>query len=569
MPTFSTGHIGVSTYGGKLYNSNTIFNDLKFVGGAFGIYINDFQQAEFKNMTFSGCNVGFHAGGTNVVITSSSFSDGSTGIDANGVSGSLTVIDTTFDSIGTCITSYNSNGVQNSMILENVINVNSGNTVELSNTPLVTGNVSDTWIHGNYYAPGDGTAQYENALTLSTPRSPSLLEHGFYFTMPPPTFSSYSVSQVVNIKSVPEFPVYGDGKTDDTANINAILSAYAGCAVIYFPAGTYIVSNTIFVPASSRIYGDAYASAISANGSVFYNPDSPVPMVQVGNASDVGVAQINDMLFTTADVLQGCKLLEVNIAGSSQGDVGIWNSHFRVGGAAGSLVEVNCGSTPDQCKAAWGLLHLTSSSSAYVENMWGWVADHDLDGYNAQIISVGRGALIEATAGTWLVGTAMEHNTLYQYNFNNAANVYTAMQQSETAYWQGANTASAWAPSPWTNNLVASDPDFSECGPFDAQCRMAFFERIRDAQNLFLYGGCDWTYFNGYGNECDNLGSSTYCQQNAVRVLGNTTATYLYGTNVHSIENLMLNGNGPVASSPSNYGGWTPGGVVAAYLYNA
>jgi glucan 1,3-beta-glucosidase len=98
---------------------------------------------------------------------------------------------------------------------------------------------------------------------------------------------------------------------------------------------------------------------------------------------------------------------------------------------------------------------------------------------------------------------------------------------------------------------------------------MAFFERIRDSSNLFFYGGCDWAYFNGYGNECDNKGSGTYCQQNAIRILGSTTNAYLYGTNVHSIENIMLNGNGPVASSPSNYGGWTPGGVIAAYLYDA
>jgi hypothetical protein len=32
-------------------------------------------------------------------------------------------------------------------------------------------------------------------------------------------------------------------------------------------------------------------------------------MVQVGNPGDVGVAQISDMIFTVADVLQGCKLV--------------------------------------------------------------------------------------------------------------------------------------------------------------------------------------------------------------------------------------------------------------------
>jgi glucan 1,3-beta-glucosidase len=127
--------------------------------------------------------------------------------------------------------------------------------------------------------------------------------------MMPPTYQEYSVSQFVNIKTVSGVPVYGDGVTDDTANINAILLQYAGCKLIYFPAGTYIVTNTIHVPSGSRIFGDAYGTVISALGSNFYNPAAPITMVQVGNAGDVGVAQISDMLFTVADVLQGCKLV--------------------------------------------------------------------------------------------------------------------------------------------------------------------------------------------------------------------------------------------------------------------
>jgi glucan 1,3-beta-glucosidase len=127
--------------------------------------------------------------------------------------------------------------------------------------------------------------------------------------MKPPTYSQYSANQFVNIKEVNGLPVMGDGVTDDTSNINSILQQFAGCRIIYFPAGTYIVTNTIFVPAGSIIVGDAYASAISAVGSQFWNPDAPVTMFQVGNLGDVGVAQISDMVFTVADVLQGCKLV--------------------------------------------------------------------------------------------------------------------------------------------------------------------------------------------------------------------------------------------------------------------
>jgi glucan 1,3-beta-glucosidase len=127
----------------------------------------------------------------------------------------------------------------------------------------------------------------------------------------PPTYQQYSVDNVINIKTVSGYPVYGDGATDDTANINAILSQYAGCKILYFPAGTYIVTNTINVPKGSIIYGDAFGTAISAVGSNFYNPEAPTTMVKVGNAGDVGTLQISDVIFTVADVLQGCKLVGI------------------------------------------------------------------------------------------------------------------------------------------------------------------------------------------------------------------------------------------------------------------
>ena len=127
--------------------------------------------------------------------------------------------------------------------------------------------------------------------------------------MKPPAYQNYTVDQVINIKLVDGLPVFGNGVADDSANINAILSKYAGSKVIYFPAGTYIVKNTITIPVGSRIFGDAYASAISALGSSFGNSTAPTAMVQVGNPNDVGVAQISDMLFTVADVLPGCKLV--------------------------------------------------------------------------------------------------------------------------------------------------------------------------------------------------------------------------------------------------------------------
>ncbi|RFU32374.1 Beta-glucosidase/Glucan 1,3-beta-glucosidase/Glucan endo-1,3-beta-D-glucosidase, partial [Scytalidium lignicola] len=558
MPDFSD-HVGITTQYDS--NSNIILNDLTFFGGSIGIELSG-QQWILKGITINGANTGIKAGAFQIVCLKCSFENGAVGIDASGVSGSLTMIDSTGNSLGTMVTSTNSGGsAQNSIILDNVQNTNSGGTVTLNGKVVLSGNVVNTWVHGNLYSSGATSPQNDQGLMVTTPRTSALLDSNFdYFTMVPPTYSQYSANQFVNIKQVSGLQVMGDGVTDDTANINAILRQYAGCKIIYFPAGTYIVTGTVFVPAGSIIVGDAYASAISAVGSQFYNPDAPGTMFQVGNVGDVGVAQISDMVFTVADVLQGCKLVEVNIAGSTPGDVGFWNSHFRIGGAAGSKVQTNCAGTPDTCKAAWGLLHLTNTSSVYIENMWGWTADHDLDGGNPQNIATGRGMLIEATQGTWLVGTAMEHHTLYQYNFEYAQNVFSGFQQSETPYWQGVGGPDL-DPAPWTDNLIDSDPNFSNCAAGDADCRMAFFERIRGSYNLFLYGGCVWAFFNGgVGHSCTGD-----CQANAVRILSSAGSVYMYGTNVKSITNIIVENTVDAATESANNGGW--GGVVAAYVH--
>ena len=62
----------------------------------------------------------------------------------------------------------------------------------------------------------------------------------------------------------------------------------------------------------------------------------------------------------------------------------MWDCHFRVGGAYGtSLTLSECpptnGSINANCKAASLLLHLTTESSGYFENVWAWVADHYID----------------------------------------------------------------------------------------------------------------------------------------------------------------------------------------------
>ncbi|RAL02841.1 glycoside hydrolase family 55 protein [Aspergillus ibericus CBS 121593] len=554
MPNYSSAHVGLTTQ--YDYNSNLILNDLWFKGGAIGMKLSG-QQWVFKNISFTGTTTGVQAGGTDIVFLGCHFESGDVGIDAQGTSGSLTVVDSTGVSMGTLVSSYSSGTAGNSIVLDNV--QNSGPTVKLGGRTVWSGNVPDTWVHGNVYSSKNAQYELSQGKIVSTSRSSSLLSGKNYFTMAPPTYQDYDVGQVLNIKNVPGLPVYGDGETDDTRNINDILSRYKTCSLIYFPAGTYLVTDTIFVPAGTRIIGDAFASTISAVGSNFEDESAVRSMFRVGYPGDVGVAQVSDMVFTVADVLPGCQLVEINIAARSPGDVGFWNTHFRIGGAVGSQVESKCTDSPEDCKAAWGLLHLSTTSSAYIENMWGWTADHDLDGDNPQTISTGRGILVEGTAATWLIGTGFEHNTLYQYNFQYARNVFTAMQQSESPYWQGPGS-SALNPAPWDEYLGSSDPTYSNCAEDDSKCRMALFERIYGSSDLFLYGGCNWVFFN------DNGDCSGDCQTNAIEI-ANSTAIYLYGTNTKSTTNMVLEGNKPIALESDNAGGW--GGVIAGYLYDA
>lgn len=105
------------------------------------------QQWVFKNLTFSGTTTGVVAVGANIVFLGCRFENGHVGVDANGISGSLTIIDSKGSGLNSFVVSSNSGGAGNAIILENV--ENSGTTVSLGNNAVLSGNVPDTWVHGN------------------------------------------------------------------------------------------------------------------------------------------------------------------------------------------------------------------------------------------------------------------------------------------------------------------------------------------------------------------------------------------------------------------------------------
>jgi len=214
------------------------------------------------------------------------------------------------------------------------------------------------------------------------------------------------------------------------------------------------VTNTLRIPIGSRIIGQAW-SQIMGKGTKFQNELAPRHVVQGARHGEVGIIEIQDLLFTVHRTAAGAVAVEWNARESSPGSVGLWDTHIRVGGARGSNLQYeqcpkNTGKVNKACMGASLMMQLAPGSTAYMENAWLWVADHDMDRVTkGQVdIYVGRGILIESDRA-WLWGTASEHAVMYQYQFSNASNIFMSMIQTESPYFQ----PKPLAPLPFTLGL--------------------------------------------------------------------------------------------------------------------
>ncbi|KAK1754506.1 glucan 1,3-beta-glucosidase [Echria macrotheca] len=564
-------HTGIAMNRG---GSPLIISDCTFTGGAVGVEVGS-QQYLLKGLSFDSCAVGIYMKWTFVVtVLGAKFSNCRYGIDAgreNSV-GTMSVVDSTVSKCEAGVLAYVSGTGQNSLVLDN-FDVKDAVAVKsaVTNTYLLGGSIAprQTWVLGN-----TSPFNYQHGAVYPIKRPAGLLLEDKYFTAPLPQYENYDISQVVNIKGDAEFPVFGDNSHDDGPAINAILRKYADCKIVFFPQGIYRTQETINVPPGSRLVGEVF-STISGFGPLFGDADKPQPIVRIGNAGDKGVAQLSDMLVSVGDVLPGAVLVEINMAGNKPGDVGLWNVVLRVGGSNDTLVNTKCnGNDMAACKAAFALLHVTVNASAYLEDVWGWVADHGLDPHlnpdtTPQNIAVGRGALIESTAATWLVGTAFEHCVLYQYSLHKAANIFIALQQTESPYWQGIGTPLR-APAPWTPEPAYADPDFGHCSAEDDQCRRAWAQYSVDSRNVVIHGSAMWTFFNrmmtGEGPDGACLSSEGVCQTNMIDIEG-AKSTFWYSISTNAAGSMvydMTGGGLNVTLQRDNKGSW--GGALAAYL---
>lgn len=155
----------------------------------------------------------------------------------------------------------------------------------------------DQWGQGHMYSDKTGRGQFSQGPQDKPSKPASLLRSGSgdFFARPKPQYENYAVSDFVSVKA---HGARGDGKSDDTAAIQQVLDQYAGCKIIYFPAGTYLITSTVTVPAGSRLVGEVW-SVLSATGSFFASESSPKPAFKIGNAGDEGLVELSDLLFST------------------------------------------------------------------------------------------------------------------------------------------------------------------------------------------------------------------------------------------------------------------------------
>ena len=73
---------------------------------------------------------------------------------------------------------------------------------------------------------------------------------------------------------------------------------FSGCKIIFFDAGTYIVSSTLTIPAGTQVVGEAW-SVIAGSGSIFQDQNNPRAVVRVGTPGSQGITEISDIIFST------------------------------------------------------------------------------------------------------------------------------------------------------------------------------------------------------------------------------------------------------------------------------
>ncbi|KAL0937188.1 glucan 1,3-beta-glucosidase [Colletotrichum truncatum] len=521
--------------------SGGLLNDLDFYGGQYGANFGN-QQYTARNLRFWNSQIAINQlwdwGWTYKSIY---FENCGIGIRLQDNStSSVTLIDSHFVNVQTAIRTPREPGVTvpvtaGTLVMENVAFSNVGTILQgPKNNTIIYGTsssvVSQGFAMGHIYTP-TGPTDYTGNDVSYFPVYPSLLASTptgtKYYERSKPHYENLPAANFISARN---FGAKGDGMTDDTVALNNLfnyVASHGGSVVAFVDAGTYYVSDTVFIPVGARIVGEALASIIMGGGPKYQDISNPHPVVKVALPGDCGTIEWSDMIVSTRGAAPGAKVVEYNL--NTLGEpAGMWDVHIRVGGFAGTQQQLaQCPTTPNatvtadtidkNCIAAWMSMHITKpASNLFMENCWLWVADHDLEDPNYKQVTIyaGRGLLIESTAGRiWLSASGVEHHTLYQYQLYQTRDIYMGQIQTETPYYQP--NPPALYPFPRVEGY--HDPDFvADCAGHDPSappCEMAWGLRVIGSRNIAIFGAGLYSFFNNYSTACCQIGAGARCQQ--------------------------------------------------------
>ncbi|KAI1812912.1 pectin lyase fold/virulence factor [Poronia punctata] len=532
MPTTSTTTaVGIFTENG----SGGFVSDLEFNGGNIGWRAGS-QQYTARNLVFNDCNTAVQMvwdwgwAWQQITIDGGSIGfniSGAGGDDGQGI-GSVSIIDSTISNVEVGVLTNNLATAPN-IVLDNTVFDNVENPVMAQGGSTILSGNSDLWATGKRY-DGDESSTETGDVTAPGRGDGLNDDDGRLYVRSRPQYEKHGLDSF--LIATDDGGCKNDATGDQASCINAFLrQALDDDKIAYFPAGVYAVGSTVHIPTGSVVQGSLW-SQILGSGYFFSDMKNPKVMVQVGNRGETGKMEITEMLFSVRGATAGAILMEWNVAAASQGAAAMWDSHFRVGGALGTDLDLStCPkfSQKADCIAASLMFRVTAQANGYFENVWAWVSDHDNDksivdqpdSSSTQVSVFGaRGMLIESKGPSWFYGGGSEHSVLYNYLVSGAKSIYMGHIQTESPYFQ----PNPRPPEPFRAAAsFPNDPDFSNCEVqaevWDDRCNYAWGLQIVDSKDIMIHAAGLYSFFNEYYQDCIDTNN---CQDRILQVKGST-----------------------------------------------
>ncbi|KAJ8609294.1 hypothetical protein MRB53_039169 [Persea americana] len=530
--------------------SGGFLSDLIFIGGLYGINVGN-QQFTSRNFTFRNCVTAINQlwdwGWTYQGITIQNVSVGlnmsSGGPSAQSV-GSVVLFDSDFKDVDTAIIHAHSGDSlppgAGALVLENVNFENVNIAIQGPNGTDLAGStgsfVVPAWAQGHGYFPSSTNFTQLSGYITPNLRSPALTSDGKYYTRSKPQYGDWPISEILTARSM---GAVGDGNTDDTVALqSAIDAAAAQKKVLFIDGGDYIITSTIYVPAGSKIVGEVFP-VLLATGPFWADIQNPLPVVQVGRPGEVGQVEWSDVIMSTRGPAPGAILIQWNLASANAPQYstvpeGYTGPRFRIDNHRVSLVGYSQCFNPahrDQQQMYSGshqypCYEVSAETCTWKTHGFGLlIMMLKILNFVKSPSTQGRGLLIESNYAVWLVGTAVEHHSLYEYQFANTQDIFAGHIQTETAYYQ-------------------PNPPVCDTIPFDSF-------------DVYIYGAGHYSFFHDYNVTCSQQGYGAECQSRIVSLEGSYQNVAIYGLSTVGSQSMVTWDGRDVVAAADNVAGFT------------